>query len=110
MPTPVDDRSSKKLNEKLERAADKKERVIVKRGPKPVAVIVPYGDFQKLRALERLLEDPEMVGRPSQAQRLLRLLVRRLEDQMDGSEARRRIADPAEAPRPLSELREKLGL
>jgi prevent-host-death family protein len=70
-----------RLTDPVRRAAEAKERVVVRRRGRAVAAVVPIED---LRFLERL------------------------EDRIDLAEARRALADPRRVP--YERLRKKLGL
>ncbi len=59
------------------------ERVILRRGKRAVAAIVPIKDLRRLQELE---------------------------DRQDVEEAVRRLADPAEVPVPYDKVRKELGL
>jgi hypothetical protein len=71
----------------LQRVTAKKQRLIVRRRGRAVAAVVPMRD---LRLLERMWEQ--------------------LEDRSDVDYAQAMLADPSQAPRPLEEIRAKLGL
>ena len=67
----------------LTRVANKRERIVVHRRGKDVAVLVPVEDLA-------LLEE--------------------MEDRGDAEEAKRRLADPREVPIPYEKARKELGL
>jgi len=59
------------------------ERVVLRRGNKAVAAVVPIEDLKRLQEME---------------------------DRLDVEEAERRLADPAEVPIPYEKVRKELGL
>jgi hypothetical protein len=69
----------------LQQVTARKQRLIVRRGGRAIAAVVPMRD---LRLLERMWEQ--------------------LEDQSDVEYARKILADPTQAPRPLEEIRSYL--
>lgn len=69
----------------LERVASQRERIILRRRGKDVAVIVPIEDLA-------VLEQEE------------------LEDRRDAKEAKRRLKDPKEVPIPYGHARKRLNL
>ncbi len=73
------------LPEILDRVAAKHERVVLRRGGKDIAVIVPIDDLG-------ILEQEE------------------LQDRLDAKEAAKRLKDPKEIPIPYEQARKRLGL
>jgi antitoxin Phd len=67
----------------LNRVAYGKERVILHRRGKPIAVLVPIEDYE---------------------------LLEQLEDDVDVADARRILADPEESPEPWEKVKADLGL
>lgn len=72
---------SNRLTDPVRRAAEAKERVVLRRRGKAVAAVVPIEDLRFLK---------------------------RLEDRIDLAEAKRALADPRRVP--YERLRKKLGL
>ena len=75
--------TDKGFSEILDRVAEKKERIILQRHGKEIAVLVPVEDLA-------LLEE--------------------MEDRLDIEEAERRLADPTDTPIPYEQARKELGL
>ena len=73
------------LTELLDRVATKRERVVLRRGGKDIAVIVPMDDLG-------VLEQEE------------------LQDRLDAKEAERRLKNPKEVPIGYEQARKRLGL
>jgi hypothetical protein len=71
----------------LQRVTTKKQRLIVRRRGRAVAAVVPMSD---LRLLEQMWEQ--------------------LEDRSDIAYAEAMLVDPSQTPRPLEEIRARLGL
>lgn len=73
-------RKSQTIDELVDRASSKRERIVVRRGKRAVAAVVPIEDLQVLEAIE---------------------------DRMDVEEALARINEPTE---PWSKIKKELGL
>jgi prevent-host-death family protein len=71
------------FSDTLDRVAEKKERIVLHRRGRNVAVLIPIEDLA-------LLEE--------------------LEDRLDAEEAERRLADPTDAVIPYEQIRRELGL
>jgi prevent-host-death family protein len=83
MPRATAKQAGEAFADTLKRVSHGKERVVVRRGRKNVAALVPMEDLA-------LLEE--------------------LEDLLDAREAARRLADPREKPIPYEQVRKELGL
>jgi prevent-host-death family protein len=76
-------KAKKQFDEIIDRVAHGGERVVIRRGKKTLAAVVPPEDVQALDQLE---------------------------DRQDVEEAKRRLADPKQKPIPYEKVRKEMGL